>query len=274
MFTLNTFDETIHNENLSPEFNQKITELKPTVLSMVENLANFKKQRMIVIGELQAFRNQTGNAEDKKAIRNLLGKFTADVVDSCVASYKAYKALEAHSEPEYKDLAEQASPTQLKIIGRGSDTSVAYDAAMALKRTGKVPTTQELNNIVMGRQNLPVTENRFKTEKPEIKNPVPQPEAQPLIDRNQKARDLSNEDNCLSFGGASVFVNHSRYNILEAALHILQTTEMMSPQTQAVVDQISMAIKGETVEVKAEPVVHHNISSYFSEDGKVLPRVR
>ena len=42
------------------------------------------------------------------------------------------------------------SPTQLKFIGRGKDTSLAYDAAMALKRTGKVPTVEKLRVQLKG----------------------------------------------------------------------------------------------------------------------------
>lgn len=117
-------------------------------------------------------------------------------------------------------------------------------------------------------------ENVTRVTKGDNLSPVTQPEAEPMIDRNQQAKDLADEDNCLTLMSAMVVTNHSRYNILEAALHILQTTEAMSPQTRELVQKIGKVIDGEDVAIEAKPVVHHDISSYFDGDGKVNLRVR
>ena len=144
--------------NLSDSFKQTLTELKPKVEGMVSALANYKRLRMEVVGRLVEHRHMTENQDDKKAIQLMLKEFTSDVVDNCVAAYKSYKQLKGNVNPEFQRLAEEASPSQLKVIGRSTDTTLAYDAAMALKKTGKVPTVSKLRGHLGG-----YTDNKFNS---------------------------------------------------------------------------------------------------------------
>ena len=105
---------------------------------------------MKVIGQLVEHRANTVNPDDRKTIRQMLSTWSQDVVDNASAAYRCYKDLKGNVNNEFQKLADTATPTQLMLIGRGEGTGLAYDAAMALRRNGKVPPRQQLRGHLGG----------------------------------------------------------------------------------------------------------------------------
>ena len=135
---------------LSPEFSKTLADIKPDVEAMVSADKQMKHHRMKVIGQLVEHRTNTVNPDDRKTIRQMLSTWSQDVVDNASAAYRCYKDLKGNVNKEFQKLADTATPTQLMLIGRGEGTGLAYDAAMALRRNGKVPTQQQLRGHLGG----------------------------------------------------------------------------------------------------------------------------
>ena len=152
MLILSIYDEQ-SNYNFSPEFTQTLADIKPNVEAMVLADKTMKHNRMVVIGELVKHRRTTVNADDKKAIRQMLSTWSSDVVDNASVAYKTYTELKGKGVEEFERLADAATPTQLLLIGRGKGTSLAYDAAMKLRREGKVPKEAQLRGHLAGHNN-------------------------------------------------------------------------------------------------------------------------
>ena len=171
MYIQKIYDEQ-SNYYFSPEFSQKLAAIKPDVDAMVSADKQMKHHRMKVIGQLVEHRTNTVNPDDKKAIRQMLSTWTQDVVDNVSAAYKTYKELKGNVNPEFQALADTATPTQLMLIGRGQGTTLAYDAAMALKRKGKVPSQQQLRGHLGGYTDDKFNQKyRTNTVRPESQHP-------------------------------------------------------------------------------------------------------
>ena len=165
--------------NLSPEFQQHLQHIKPDVDEMLSSEKQFKHARMRVIGQLTEYSRQfPERSDDRRAIREMLGQWTQDQIDSSYSAYKTYQELKGNVNPEYQKLAEASNPTQLMLLGRSEDKSIQYDAAMAFKKTGKVPTVQDLKGRLGGHKDSSF-QSRFKPElkpqQPVVTQPVERP---------------------------------------------------------------------------------------------------
>ena len=194
MYIQKIYDEQ-SNYNFSPEFSQKLADIKPDVDAMVSADKQMKHHRMKVIGQLVEHRTNTVNPDDKKAIRQMLSTWTQDVVDNVSIAYKTYKRLKGNVNPEFQALADTATPTQLMLIGRGQGTTLAYDAAMALKRKGKVPSQQQLRGHLGGYTDDKFNQKyRTNTVRPESEHPSEssykqaQPYVTPQLTEEQRLR--------------------------------------------------------------------------------------
>ena len=116
MYIQKIYDEQ-SNYNFSPEFSQKLADIKPDVDAMVSADKQIKHHRMKVIGQLVEYRTNTVDPDDKKAIRQMLSAWTQDLVDNVSAAYKTYKILKANVNPAFQALADTATSTQLEIDG-------------------------------------------------------------------------------------------------------------------------------------------------------------
>lgn len=145
----------------SPEFQSFLTELKPHIDTYAGAKQEAQKQRMIIIGKCEDYRQQfPQRSSDHRALRTAMNNegWSNDVIKNSVSAYRTYKELEGNINPEFKALAEQSNPTQLLVIGRGENTTLAYDAAMALKRDGNVPSAAKLRGHLGG-----YTDNKFES---------------------------------------------------------------------------------------------------------------
>ena len=225
MFITKIYDEQ-SKYNFSPEFNQKLIDIKPDVDAMITADKEFKHRRMVVIGQLVEFRNITVNLEDKNAIRQMLGTWTQDVIDNASAAYKTYKELKGNVNPEFQRLADAANPSQLMTIGRGTDTTIAYDAAMALKRDGKVPSVQTLRGHLGG-----YTNNKFENKhrnitgkQEQVNTPAPEPvktQYQEQLERQQAMVESNDKPLIRTTEAAGVYMAGGRKAILAAAAQVL-----------------------------------------------------
>ena len=242
MSILSIYEEQ-NNYNFSPEFEQKLIEIKPDVEAMVLADKQMKHHRMKVIAELVKHRQMTVNPDDKAAIRKMLGTWTTDVVDNCCLAYREYERLLATNVPEYVELANSANPTQLLVLGKGRETSLAYDAAKALKKTGKIPTAAELRGHLGGYKNSKFenTNHRINTVKPE---PVkPKPVTTPVFKEQQVRIDEvladPNKPAIDDAASARAYASHAGiYPEAKAFLQLIKDTNAVSPQTDAVLREI------------------------------------
>jgi hypothetical protein len=160
--------------NLSVEFTEVLNEVKPLSDSYIAAAESAQHYRMLIVGKLQDYRINTANTADRKAIRIMLKDLSQDQLDNIYKAYKTYNQLLSTNVPEYKALAEASNQTQLIKIGRGYDTSLPYDAAKQLKRTGSVPSVAKIDNYLNGKTNNNFeTKSRFET----VKSEQPEPKA-------------------------------------------------------------------------------------------------
>ena len=95
MYIQKIYDEQ-SNYNFSPEFSQKLADIKPDVDAIVSADNQTKHHRIKVIGQFVEHRTNTVNPDDKKAIRQMLSTWTQDVVDNVSTAYKTYKELKGN----------------------------------------------------------------------------------------------------------------------------------------------------------------------------------
>jgi hypothetical protein len=147
MLTINT-----SAQELSPELTSFLMELKPNVERYNESTRSAAKERMIIIGKISDYKclHPQHSADHKLLNGMMLEEWSRDVIDNNVAAYKQYLHLHGNVNPEFKALAEAAEPTALMVLQRSDDTSVVYDAAMYLKKNGKVPGVSKLKGHIAG----------------------------------------------------------------------------------------------------------------------------
>ena len=175
----------IYTEPLSAELGSFLNEIKPNVERYSDAKQSAQKERMIIIGKVVEYQKQfPQRSADHRALSNAMAEegWRRDTIDDNAIAYKAFKALSNNVNPEFRDIPEVASVSQLKELGRASDGTLLYDAAMCLKRTGKLPSVKALRGHKGGHYN-----NKFEPIRaaissqnkpqysavPEVKQPEP-----------------------------------------------------------------------------------------------------
>ena len=105
------------------------------------------KERMVIIGMANAYRSQfpQRSTESRLLLQALNREWSSDVIKNNTQAYLEYQRLMASSVDDWKNLAEKANPSQLLLFSRDKTGKLRFDAAKALRRTGKVPSFQQLN---------------------------------------------------------------------------------------------------------------------------------
>jgi len=121
------------------------------------------KERMVIIGKANAYRSQfpQRSAESRLLFQALNKEWSSDVIKNNTQAYLEYVRLMQTDVEEWKNLAEKANPSQLLMFSRDKTGNLRFDAAKALKRTGKVPSFQQLsqsrNKAIRGDEKRNVT---------------------------------------------------------------------------------------------------------------------
>ena len=149
MSLLNLYNTSSHQNSL--ELSQKFQNLLANLKTHVDNYLAFKdkamKERMIIIGMANAYRSQlpSRSTESRLLLQALNREWSSDVIKNNTQAYLEYQRLMASSVDDWKNLAEKANPSQLLLFSRDKTGKLRFDAAKALRRTGKVPSFQQLN---------------------------------------------------------------------------------------------------------------------------------
>ena len=140
------------------------------------------KIRMEMIGKSEEQRRlYKMQSEERRYIDEGYRKngWTSDIVENNWSAWCKFKELKDSGVPEYQALADKCNPSQLMILNRGEGTGLVYDAAQALKRTGKVPSTTKLRGRLGG-----YTDSKFESQnvgKPSRSQTPPSPAPKPPV---------------------------------------------------------------------------------------------
>ena len=144
---------TIYDNNeLSPELNEFLTELKPEVDKYTTSKAQAQRSRMLIIGRCNDYKKSfPQRSADHRLLQNAMrSEWTEDVIKKAVAAYDEYNRLIDTEVCMYVSLAETATPSQLVVLNRGTDTTLAYDAARYLNKTGELPSKGRMEQYLSG----------------------------------------------------------------------------------------------------------------------------
>ena len=149
MSLLNLYNQSSHQAipELSHEFHALLAELKTHVDNYLALKDKAMKERMVIIGMANAYRSQfpQRSTESRLLLQALNREWSSDVIKNNTQAYLEYQRLMASSVDDWKNLAEKANPSQLLLFSRDKSGKLRFDAAKALRRTGKVPSFQQLN---------------------------------------------------------------------------------------------------------------------------------
>jgi hypothetical protein len=149
MSLLNLYNQSSHQAipELSHEFHALLAELKTHVDNYLALKDKAMKERMVIIGMANAYRSQfpQRSTESRLLLQALNREWSSDVIKNNTQAYLEYQRLMASSVDDWKNLAEKANPSQLLLFSRDKTGKLRFDAAKALRRTGKVPSFQQLN---------------------------------------------------------------------------------------------------------------------------------
>jgi hypothetical protein len=142
----------LYNQDLSPELNTFLAEIKPNVDRYVDAKATAQKERMLIIGQVAEYREQfpQRSADHRLLSSAMQSEWKPEVIKKATAAYKEYKRLKETQVPEYMELAEAANPAQLVTLGRGEGTTLVYEAAKYQQQTGTVPSQAKLEQRLKG----------------------------------------------------------------------------------------------------------------------------
>lgn len=132
---------------LSNELSNLLTDIKDNFQSYTKSRTEAQKQRMIIIGKVVEYQRQfPQRSNEHKLLSQAMSEegWSEDVITNNVSAYKAFKQLSANSNPEFRHVTEVASVSQLKEIGSSTDSTLTYDAAIYLKRNGKLPSVNAM----------------------------------------------------------------------------------------------------------------------------------
>ena len=149
MSLLNLYNTSSHQNSLelSQEFQNLLANLKTHVDNYLALKDKAMKERMVIIGMANAYRSQfpQRSTESRLLLQALNREWSSDVIKNNTQAYLEYQRLMASSVDDWKNLAEKANPSQLLLFSRDKTGKLRFDAAKALRRTGKVPSFQQLN---------------------------------------------------------------------------------------------------------------------------------
>ena len=179
----------LYSQELSPELNSFLTEIKPNVDRYVDAKANAQKERMLIIGQIAEYREQfPQRSADHRLLSNAMqSEWTGDTIKKSAAAYKEYKRLKETQVPEYMKLAEAANPAQLVTLGRGEGTTLAYEAAKYQKQTGAVPSQAKLEQRLKGNNTASFEKGRTAplNQQQSPSTPEPAPYVAPKVDPDE-----------------------------------------------------------------------------------------
>jgi hypothetical protein len=140
------------NNEVSAELGNFLAQIKPNVDNYVSAKATAQRERMLIIGQINEYKNQyPQRSTDHRLLRQAMNtEWTDDVIKKGVAAFAEFKRLKETEVPEYIELAEAANPSQLVTLSRGVDTTLAYDAARHLKQTGSLPSKGKMEQYLQG----------------------------------------------------------------------------------------------------------------------------
>jgi len=165
MSLLNLYNPSSHETipELSQEFHALLADLKTHVDNYLALKDKAMKERMVIIGKANAYRSQfpQRSAESRLLFQALNKEWSSDVIKNNTQAYQEYVRLMQAEVEEWENLAEKANPSQLLMFSRDKSGNLRFDAAKALKRTGKIPSFQQLsqskNKAIRGDEKRNVT---------------------------------------------------------------------------------------------------------------------
>jgi hypothetical protein len=154
---------TIYSNNeLSIELTEFLKELKPEVDNYTNAKAQALHSRMLIIGRINDYKNEfPQRSADHRLLRQAMNsEWSRDVIEKAITAYNQYNKLLATEVSEFVSLAKNANPSQLVTLSRGEGTSLAYDAAMYLKKTGALPSQAKMEQHLRGYLNKDFSSRR------------------------------------------------------------------------------------------------------------------
>jgi len=185
MSLLNLYNPSSHQTipELSQEFHALLADLKTHVDNYLALKDKAMKERMVIIGKANAYRSQfrQRSAESRLLFQALNKEWSSDVIKNNTQAYQEYVRLMQTEVEEWENLAEKANPSQLLMFSRDKTGKLGFEAAKTLKRTGKIPSFQQLNQTRKTSDNrspMTDTENEKRNVTP-LKETDPQPALSP-----------------------------------------------------------------------------------------------
>jgi hypothetical protein len=261
------FDIIQPNLDFTPEFISYAAEMNNLQQAYTTHKTEANKLRMLMIGRSEEVKSQykRGSKEFQYIQQGYKSNdWSQDVIDNSRQAYRCYKELNAKEVPEYKALAEAASPTQLLQMSKADDSStLIYDAARHFKKTGSVPSSSALQNHLKGNRsntfektvsirqtpNEPtinlVDNNTVSVSATEVVNTAT-PETTTIFKTQQEAiAELVSDDtkpylNDLSSAG--VYHAGGRISSVRACTQHITEMSIMSPEMAKAVDELFHAV--------------------------------
>lgn len=244
----------IYEQQVSAELSTFLADIKPNVERYTEAKASAQKERMLIIGKISDYRTEfPQRSTDHRLLTNaMLSEWSPDVIKKQTAAYRQYKQLKATNVPEYMELAEAANPSQLTVLSRGSDTTLAFDAAKVLKQTGSLPSKGQMEQHLKGQ-----VKNNFEKpyKAPVVQEPAPTPEPPSEEDLECKRLHVTDMDERRHLESLVSNKNLEHIQTLRQAFvwRNLSDEDLMSLVAQ------KLAINGDYIETKLREVLQrHN----------------
>ena len=128
---------------VSSDFIELLNRLEPLYQQHIAG----KKARMMIVGECKSYQEQfpQRSIEHRLINQSLADEgWDKDTISRAYIAYKEYQKLKANVNPEFQALAEAATIYQLLELSKAKDGTLAYDAALYLKRHKKLPSVSQL----------------------------------------------------------------------------------------------------------------------------------
>lgn len=178
--TLTTLFES--KEVYSEEFGNFLADIRSDVEDYIDHYQAQKKSKMLIIGKfIEAQRQFPQRSSEFNKFGRILSNqgWNKDHINLGYSAYKEYKKLKENGNVIFSRLADEASPTILMLINRAGLHTVGYDAAMYLKRTGKVPTKNQIIQRIKG-----TTSEKFESRsRPKLKDAPAEKEQKEMTTR-------------------------------------------------------------------------------------------
>ena len=225
--------------------------------------------------------------------------WSKDVVTNDYAAYKVWCRLKENVNPEFQQLAEDASVTQLLSLHRAlinGKESALYDAAMYLKQNKQLPAASKMNGYAYGRTDnkfefyhqknnpKPESENRIEYETQSGSEPLEvkeTPKIQPRVytdDELALKRHTNIDDARIDFLKTSIIGNDDlpliedmksahlwSSNSIETAFKVVEQKMMLDAKFLARVEAAVNRLKSETVDVESHVVTNLSTTDMSNE---------